>query len=184
MKQKRLDAREIFSIPNIMGYFRVVLIPVFCYLFFTAETDKDYLVAAGIVLVSTVTDFLDGLVARKCNMITELGKFIDPLADKLTHAALAVCLAYRYPLMLLIVGIMLIKEGFMAVMGIIKLKDGKKLDGAKWFGKICTATLFLVMCILLLFPSMPIQIVNMLILFCAAVMVFTLIMYIPVFKKM
>lgn len=184
MKQKRLDAREIFSIPNIMGYFRMVLIPVFCYLFFTAETDKDYLVAAGIVLVSTVTDFLDGLVARKCNMITELGKFIDPLADKLTHAALAVCLAYRYPLMLLIVGIMLIKEGFMAVMGIIKLKDGKKLDGAKWFGKICTATLFLVMCILLLFPSMPIQIVNMLILFCAAVMVFTLIMYIPVFKKM
>lgn len=184
MKQKRLDAREIFSIPNIMGYFRMVLIPVFCYLFFTAETDRDYLVAAGIVLVSTVTDFLDGLVARKCNMITELGKFIDPLADKLTHAALAVCLAYRYPLMLLIVGIMLIKEGFMAVMGIIKLKDGKKLDGAKWFGKICTATLFLVMCILLLFPSMPIQIVNTLILFCAAVMVFTLIMYIPVFKKM
>lgn len=184
MEQKRLGAREIFSIPNIMGYFRMVLIPVFCYLFFTAETDRDYLVAAGIVLISTVTDFLDGLVARKCNMITELGKFIDPLADKLTHAALAVCLACRYPLMLLIVGIMLIKEGFMAVMGIIKLKDGKKLDGAMWFGKICTATLFLVMCILLLFPSMPIQIVNALILFCAAVMVFTLIMYIPVFKKM
>ncbi|MGN1147276.1 MAG: CDP-alcohol phosphatidyltransferase family protein [Lachnospiraceae bacterium] len=183
-KQGRFTAKEIFSIPNIMGYFRILLIPIFCYLFFTAKTDRDYLVAAGIVLVSTITDFLDGLVARKCNMVTELGKFIDPLADKLTHGALAICLAYKYPLMLLVVGIMLIKEGFMAVMGIIKLKDGKKLDGAMWFGKVCTATLFIVMFILLLFPSLPIQVANGLILLCAAVMLFTLIMYIPVFRKM
>ena len=183
-KRKHFDAKEIFSIPNLMGYFRILLIPVFCYLFFSAETKEDYLIAACIVLISTITDFLDGWVARRFHMITELGKFVDPLADKLTHAALAVCLAFRYPLMLLIVGIMVIKEGFMAVMGMIKLKKGKKLDGAKWFGKVCTAALFLMMCILLLFPSITRAAADGLIIGCAVVQLFTLAMYIPVFRKM
>lgn len=183
-KKKRFDTKEIFSVPNLMGYFRILLIPVFCCLFFTADTDGDYLLAAGVVLISTVTDFLDGWVARHFHMVTELGKFVDPLADKLTHGALAVCLVFRYPLMLLIVGIMVVKEGFMAVMGLIKLRNGKKLDGAMWFGKVCTALLFLAMLLLLLFPSMPLQLADGMIIACAAVQLFTLFMYIPVFRKM
>lgn len=183
-KRKRFGAKEIFSIPNLMGYFRILLIPVFCFLFCTADTDRDYLLAAGVVLLSTVTDFLDGWVARTFHMVTELGKFVDPLADKLTHAALAVCLTFRFPLMLLIVGIMVIKEGFMAVMGLVKLKSGKKLDGAMWFGKVCTAALFLVMFFLLLFPSIPLPAANGMIIACAVIQIFTLVMYIPVFKKM
>lgn len=183
-KRKRFGAKEIFSIPNLMGYFRILLIPVFCVLFFTADTERDYLLAAVVVLISTVTDFLDGWVARRFDMITELGKFVDPVADKLTHGALAVCLAFRYPLMFLIAGIMVVKEGFMAVMGLIKLKEGKKLDGAMWFGKVCTAALFLVMCVLLLFPSIPGAAANGMIIACAAVQLFTLVMYIPVFRKM
>lgn len=182
-EQGRISAKEIFSIPNIMGYFRILLIPVFCYLYFTAKTDRDYLVVAALVLLSTITDFLDGLVARKCNMITRLGKFIDPVADKLTHGALVVCLASKYKLMIPLVLLMIIKEGFMAVMGVIKLKKGKKLDGAMWFGKACTAILFTVTFVLLL-PFVPVQAANGLILFCMAFMLFTLVMYIPVFRKM
>ncbi len=181
---KHFSKKEIFSIPNIMGYFRIILIPIFCYLYVMAQTDKDYLVVAGIVLVSTITDMLDGLVARKFNMITELGKFIDPLADKLTHGALVICLASSYPLMILLIVIMIVKEAYMLIMGAIKLQKGKKLDGAMWFGKICTSVLFITMFLLLFLPTMPIGVVNGLIILCAVVMVFTLFMYVLVFKKM
>ena len=75
-------------------------------------------------------------------MITELGKFIDPLADKLTQAALLICLAIRYPLMRAVLVLFVIKEGFMVVMGALLLPRGKKLDGAMWFGKVCTAVLY------------------------------------------
>ena len=105
-----LKAKEIFSIPNLMGYFRILLIPVFCYTYIAKEK---YLLAAGIVLLSGLTDLFDGLVARKFNMVTELGKALDPIADKLTHAALAVCLAVRYPSMWALIGLMAIKEGYM-----------------------------------------------------------------------
>lgn len=179
-----MSKEEIWSIPNIMGYFRIILIPIFMYLYFNAETTKDYYVVAGIVLISTITDFLDGFVARKFHMVTELGKFIDPVADKLTHAALVICLASRYSLMIAVIVFMLIKEGFMAIMGMVKLKKGKKLNGAMWFGKLCTATLFLVMFMLIIFPSMPIVLADALIGLCLGVMVFTFIMYIPVFYRM
>ncbi len=177
--------KEIFSIPNIMGYFRILLIPVFMYIYITASSTTDYYVAAGIVLISTFSDLLDGMVARKFNMITELGKFVDPFADKLTHAALIVCLITRYPLMWLLLAIFVVKEGFMAIMGLVMLKhNGKKLDGAEWFGKICTAVLFLSMFTMFLFPEMNTAFVYGLIYFCAAVMLITLILYIPVFVRM
>ena len=85
-------------------------------------------------------------------MITELGKALDPVADKLTHAALAVCLATRYPLMWLLIALMLIKEGYMGIMGIIFLRKGKMLNGAMWFGKVCTALLFVGLLVLFLIP--------------------------------
>ena len=104
-----MTKREIWSIPNIMGYFRILLIPIFVYLYFTAETANDYYVVAGIVLISTITDFLDGFIARKFKMVTNLGKFIDPVADKLTHAALVICLASQYSLMIVVIVFMFIK---------------------------------------------------------------------------
>lgn len=119
---KRFSKKEIFSIPNIMGYFRILLIPLFLYLYCTAKSDMDYYMAAAIVLVSTLTDLFDGMVARKFHMVTKLGKALDPVADKLTHGALAVCLALRYPMMWILIAIMIVKEGFMGIMGLIFLK--------------------------------------------------------------
>lgn len=72
----------------------------------------------------------------------------------------------------------------MLVMGAIKLRQGKKLNGAKWFGKCCTALLFVVLFILLLFPHLSLVVVNTLILLCAAAMALTLCLYIPVFRRM
>ena len=176
--------KEVLSIPNIMGYFRIILIPIFLYTYYNATSAKDYYIVAGIVCISGITDFLDGYVARNFNMITELGKFMDPFADKLTQAALVFCLASRHKLMWYLVGLFILKEGFMAVMGIIMLRRGKKLDGAKWFGKVCTAVLYVVMFILILLPSINDFIANNLIIICGIFMLMSFILYIQVFYKM
>ncbi|WP_283680614.1 CDP-alcohol phosphatidyltransferase family protein [Parablautia sp. Marseille-Q6255] len=184
MNHKKLTHKEIFSIPNLMSYLRILLIPVFCYLYVTAETRKDIWIVAAIVLFSSLTDLLDGFVARHFHMITELGKVLDPVADKLTHAALAFCLAYRYPLMWALIILMAVKEGYMAFMGLYFLKKGEMLDGAMWFGKICTTILFIGMLILFLGFHLPPIFTNGLIVIMMVVMGITLCLYIPVFRKM
>ena len=181
---KRFSRKEIFSIPNLMGYFRILLIPVFCYLYCTAESARDYYIASGVVLVSSLTDMFDGRIARRFHMITELGKALDPVADKLTHAALVFCLATRYPLMWALIALMAVKEGYMGIMGLKFLKKGKMLDGAMWFGKVCTALLFVVLLVLFVFPALPVLAVNVMIGVTMAVMLFTMVMYVPVFRKM
>ena len=181
---KYFSKKELLSIPNLMGYFRLLMIPVFVWLYLTASTDMDYYMAALVMGISSLTDMFDGMVARKFNMITEFGKFLDPRADKLSHGAILLCLLSRYPLILLMLVLYVIKEGFMLVMGIIKLRQGKKLNGAKWFGKCCTALLYVVLFSFLIFPRLPLGIVNGLIYLCTAAMALTLVLYIPVFRNM
>lgn len=181
---KHFSKKEIFSIPNLMGYFRILLIPAFCYLYLTAENEHEYFLAALVVLISSLTDLFDGKIARRFHMVTELGKALDPIADKLTHAALAICLATRYPLMWVLIALLAVKEGYMGIMGLIFLRKGKMLNGAMWFGKVCTAILFAGLFVLFLFPEIPMFFVNGIIFGMMIVMGITLCMYIPVFKKM
>lgn len=177
--------KEIFSIPNILGYLRILLIPVFMYIYFTAESLKDYYIAVAVVGVSSLTDMFDGLIARKFNMITELGKLVDPLADKLTQGALIICFLSRYSLMWLLMGIYVVKEGFMLVMGLVVIRrNGNRLNGATWAGKISTAMLYVAMFLLLLLPKMDPEIVDLLIILCSIANIITLIVYIPIFVKM
>lgn len=179
-----IDRREILSIPNLMGYFRILLIPLFSWMYCTADSTGDYYAAAVVVGISGLTDMFDGKIARRFNMITELGKFIDPLADKLTQAALLICLAVRYPLMRAVLVLFVIKEGFMAVMGALLLPHGKKLDGAMWFGKVCTAVLYAALFLLLLLPGIGTAAADVLIAVCGVFLLFSFLMYIPVFRRM
>lgn len=78
---------EYLSIPNLMGYFRILLIPLYLYLYICA---KSYRLAIFIMLLSFLTDFLDGKIARRFDMVTEFGKILDPVADKLTQGALEI----------------------------------------------------------------------------------------------
>ena len=179
-----VSKKDIFSIPNLLGYFRIIMVPVFAWLYLQAETLEESRFAAVILGLVSMTDLFDGWIARKFHMVTELGKLIDPVADKLTHGVVLLCLASRYRQIWLLVGLFLVKEGFMAVMGLIKLRKGKKLDGAMWFGKVCTAVLFIVLVILLAFPFMPEVLVNVMVGVTAVLMIVTLCLYIPVFRRM
>jgi cardiolipin synthase len=184
MKSDR--CKEIFSIPNILGYFRILLIPFFMYTYLNAKTVSDYYAPAVIVGVSSITDMFDGLIARKFNMVTQLGKLIDPFADKLTQGALIICFLLKYQYMRYLLVLYVLKEGFMLVAGIFMLHhNGKKLNGAKWFGKVSTALVYIVMFILFLnpifFPKMNEGVINAFILLCGFAMAATLALYVPVF---
>ncbi len=137
--------KELLSIPNIICYFRILLVPIFMYVYLTAETEGDYLLSAGVLTLSGFSDFLDGYIARKYNLITEWGKLIDPLADKLTQVVCAALLVYTYPAYWIVLIIIVVKDVMLAVAGYyIFKKTGRKMDGAQLPGKIATAVFFLV----------------------------------------
>ena len=88
----------------------------------------DYIwLSAIILLISGLTDVVDGIIARKCNMITQLGKILDPLADKLTQASVGIALCIRHPELIPFVIIFVVKEILMLVGGCVLVKSGKTI---------------------------------------------------------
>ncbi len=180
----KITKKDIFSIPNCLSFFRLLLLPVICVLYIRADSIRDYYIAAAVVVISSLTDLLDGKIARKFNMITELGILLDPLADKLTHIVIAWCLVLRYPNMKYLVLVLMLKEAYMLIMGIVHYRHGTKLKGAKLFGKACTTTLFIALALFIFFPGLPIGFANIIIYIEIVVMLITWGLYIPVFHKM
>lgn len=180
----KLSTKEIFSIPNILSYIRLLLIPIFVYIYVTSDGPSDYYLAAFIILISGLTDMFDGLIARKFNQITELGKTIDPVADKLTQAAIVGCLMFRYEYMWILVVLLVVKELFMGINGLILLKKGRKLDGAMWFGKVSTAVFYAATFILIGFPEISSQFASILMFITGIFLGLSFILYIPEFLKL
>ena len=146
--------KEILTIPNLLSLFRLVLIPVYVVIYLNARDSADYYLAAGILAVSCLTDLIDGKIARHFNMISTLGKILDPLADKATQFALIICLAMRYPILLFLVALFVIKESFQLIAGCVNLRKGKMLKGALISGKICTTVLFLSLILMVMLPEL------------------------------
>lgn len=147
--------KEIWTIPNVLSLFRLILIPVYIVIYLNAREDSDYYIAAGILAVSCLTDLIDGKIARHFNMISTLGKILDPLADKATQFALIVCLALKYPILQFLVGLFVVKESFQLIAGGINLRKGKMLKGALMSGKICTTILFVSLILMVMIPNLP-----------------------------
>lgn len=174
---------EYFSIPNILSYFRLILIPVYLVVYFSADDERGYYWAALVIVVSGLTDMFDGKIARHFNMITEWGKLIDPIADKLTMAAVALSLAFRFPLMGVVFVLYVVKEGFMGIMGLVMLKRSFRMDGAMWYGKVCTAVTYGVIFLLLIVPMMPGWLRTSLICLQLAITLFSFIKYAAFYHK-
>ena len=152
--------KDVFSIPNILSMFRLVLIPVYLHIYQNATKPAHYYWAGGILAISCLTDLIDGKIARHFHMITNVGKLLDPLADKMTQLTLTLCLSMRFPILVPVLVLFLIKEVFQLFALIINLRKGKALDGALLSGKICTTVLFLSLICLVLFPKINLRIVD------------------------
>ena len=138
-----------------MSLFRLLLIPAYVRIYLQASRESDYLFAGGILAVSCLTDLLDGIIARRCNMVSDVGKLLDPAADKLTQLVLILCLAEKHPILYPVLALFLMKELFQIFAVVVHYRRGKALSGALTAGKVCTTVLFLSLISLVLFPRMP-----------------------------
>lgn len=154
--------KDICSIPNLLSLLRLILIPVYVTIYLNAREAMDYYLAAGILAVSCLTDMIDGKIARHFNMITSLGKVLDPLADKLTQFTLILCLALKVENALLwyLIGLFVLKESFQLIAGSLRLRKGIMLKGALLSGKICTTILFVSLILMVMMPDMPLKTIN------------------------
>ena len=153
--------KEILTIPNLLSLFRLLLIPVYILIYLNATGASHYYLSAGILAVSCMTDLIDGKIARHFNMISTLGKILDPLADKATQFALMICLAMRYPVLIHLMVLFVIKESFQLIAGGFALKKGKMLEGALLPGKLCTTILFVSLIVLVMIPQMRYDLVTL-----------------------
>ncbi|XOQ47437.1 MAG: CDP-diacylglycerol--glycerol-3-phosphate 3-phosphatidyltransferase [Eubacteriales bacterium] len=127
------------NIPNGLSVLRILLIIPFVYYFM-----RDELIPAGVVLIlSGLSDMFDGLIARKFNQFTELGQMLDPLSDKLTQGAVAVCLAIKQPVLIPLLGIFVVKEILMVFAACLLIKKKKRPTGSKWYGKVATVLFYI-----------------------------------------
>lgn len=168
---------EWLAIPNLLSLLRLALIPYFIFYYLKAETQTDYLFASFVILVSGFTDYLDGYIARKYNMITNLGKSLDPFADKVTQLAIVICLIVTWKYMWILVALFVVKELSLVLCNILLYRRGEKMDGSLWYGKVATFTFYGCALFLVAFPMMNPIIANVLMLITGGALMMAFIMY-------
>lgn len=160
--------------------FRLLLLPVIVWLY---GVKSDYPAAIAVLILSGLTDIADGIIARKFNMVSDLGKILDPIADKLTQGVLLICLAVKYKVIILLVVVFALKEYIMITLGYIAMKRKDSVNSAKWYGKLNTVIIYSTIVLLIMFPKIPVSAVNALSLICIAVIVASFIMYARFYQK-
>lgn len=176
----RLMRGGIFTIPNALTLLRLLLIPVFIHFFFTSPQS---LIPLFILALSALSDILDGTIARRFGMISDFGKFLDPLADKLTQAALLLCLSLRYGAVLFLLELLLIKELAMLSFALLTLQRTDGVHSARWHGKLNSSILESSLALMLL-PNFPHTLLPALIGICTASMFFSLLLYTVFFSRL
>lgn len=172
---------QVMTIPNLLSLFRILLLPLIVWLYVFKE---NYYAAILVLLVSGLTDIVDGFVARRFNMVSDLGKIIDPFADKLTQWTLLICLAVRYKVIMFIVVLFLLKELILASMGYIVIKKKDSVNSAKWYGKLNTVIIYSTIVILILVPDIPQAAVTVMAVVCLITMIASMLMYASFYAKL
>ena len=166
--------KKIITIPNILSFFRLCLIPVIVWLY---TVKQDHFLTLIILVLSGVTDIVDGIIARKCNMISDFGKAFDPVADKLTQTAMLFCLVSRFPYMMIPFVLLVVKEVFTGITALITIKRTNTVKGAVWHGKHTTGVLCSMMAIHLLWYNIPRTVSLILVGICIGIMLMSFILY-------
>lgn len=138
MNDMNKDWKRNINIPNALSLLRLLVIAP-CVVFFLND---QYFSAAVMLVVSGLSDMLDGMVARRFNQFTPLGAMLDPVADKLTLGAVVICMGIKFPVVIPVVVLLIVKELAMLVAGGVLLKMHKRPPAAKWYGKVATAVFY------------------------------------------
>ena len=161
---------ELFTIPNMLSILRLLLIPLIVYLY-CFKHDSALTLAA--VVFSAVTDVVDGFIARRFNMITDFGKFLDPLADKATQIVVLICLVTEFHTMIIPCIILFIKEIFSLVVRVVVYGKTDRVEGAKWHGKVATSLVIAMILCHLIWPDISPMMSYTLVGICSSFLVFS-----------
>lgn len=184
-KEKKIDFKYIFTVPNILSYFRIILIVPFIVLFLK----KEYVFAAICIILSGLSDCVDGFLARKLNQITQLGKMLDPVADKLTLLAVGICLSTVEPMIIPVIAILIVKDLLMLIGASLMLKNKVMPFASEWYGKVGTVCFYVSVAAIVVF-ELILKVENfsvialILLSVTAVVMVYSLIRYYLIFRDM
>ena len=171
--RKRLTKQDIFTIPNAISLLRLLLIPFIVAAF---AADKN-LITVGLILFSALSDIADGIIARRFHMISDLGKLLDPVADKATQLTLIFCLASRYSFLYWFAAFFILRELLMFIFGLLVLRKTDSVHSSRWYGKAATVLLYAVMLAVLMLPNLPTAITAILFLLCVLMMAYALARY-------
>lgn len=165
---------SVLTIPNLLSFLRLCMIPWFVWLYCERQ---DYPMTAAVLVLSGLTDIADGYIARRFGMVSDLGKIIDPVADKLTQAAMLLCLFTQFPLMMAAFLLMAVKESFAAVTGVLLIRRTGQVLGADWHGKVTTILLYAMLILHVLWHDIPPVLSNCLVGGCIVMMAVSCLLY-------
>lgn len=177
----KFEKKDIITIPNLLSFFRIILIPIIVVLYCKYHMYNATTIA---IVISGITDVVDGWVARKFHMISDFGKILDPIADKLTQAVIVLCLFTRFPHMIYLFILMAIKETLMGITGILGIRYSGEVRGADWHGKLTTCMIYAVMLTHIVWYGIPKNVSDILLIVVACVMLVSLMLYITRNVKM
>ena len=143
---------NILTIPNLLSFSRMCLIP---FIVWQYAIECRFGFAAILVILSGVTDVVDGIIARKFNMVSRFGKILDPIADKLTQIAVLFCLIIRFHHMVVPLIVLILKETLAGILGFILIHKTGIVNGAKWHGKLSTVFLYSLMILHIIWFNIP-----------------------------
>lgn len=157
------------NLPNKLTLFRVILIPFFVlFMLVNITGDADKWIALTIFIVASLTDLLDGKIARKYNLITDFGKFMDPLADKLLVCSALICLVSLGRIPAWIVIIIIAREFIISGFRLIAADNGRVIAASYW-GKFKT-TFQMIMVILMIADIAQLFILTQIVMYVALIL--------------
>lgn len=174
MQQNTYQSRY-FTIPNLLSLVRLLFIPLFIWLYCAC---KEHIWSAVVVATSGLTDVLDGHIARKYHMESNLGRILDPAADKLTQMAMCLAMVYRYPIMLWVLIFFGVKEFFLALLGYFYMRRTGIVNSARWYGKASSIVQYATMLALILNPAISDYSAHVLISLCMLTHAVSLLLYV------
>ncbi|MCH5248614.1 MAG: CDP-diacylglycerol--glycerol-3-phosphate 3-phosphatidyltransferase [Lachnospiraceae bacterium] len=136
------------NLPNKLTIFRVILIPFFVVFMLVDITNVDKWISLAIFIIASLTDLLDGKIARKYNLVTNFGKFMDPLADKLLVCSALVCLVAMAKIPAWVVIVIIAREFIISGFRLIASDNGVVI-AASYFGKFKTTFQMVMICLMI-----------------------------------
>ena len=183
---ERKPINQNLTVPNGLSLLRILIVPFFAWFFMKDQ----WAVAVALLVLSGLTDMVDGFLARKLNQVTELGKMLDPFADKLTQGVVALCLAIKFPVIGPVLLVFILKELLMLCCAVFLLKKRKRPCAAKWYGKVATVLFYISVAAIVVMDGffhvsgLVFDVVsNVLLILTAVMMIFSAVKYFQIFLE-